>query len=342
MCEKIILFFSFTIILPAIIYAETYWGGELPNISNTQLKAQVTLEGGVYTYSYTMSSGSANTGEIGSFDIDIKQPQGGVELSGEGLVNGPGYLKHTSAQVLSEPSTPRMLPIGFFSPPNWVSGPDVFGQAGWGAGDKGILLPGQNLGGFQMTSHGLPSIRDFRVEPELVPPSAGDTGEPPLAPTPEESRAKIKEIEDKVAFKGQTIGPTAPPANFVALDFLTYLIDIKHQAQTLGWIGGPQFVLELDKKLDQVKGKLVAGEMEPAHEKLGSFIEKVEEQYKETKEHEMEKVKELGKGKELEEKKFITSEGYALLKFNAIYLRNQLGPGEKSGEEKEKENKSKK
>jgi hypothetical protein len=311
MCKKIILFFSFTIILPAIIYAETYWGGELPNISNTQLKAQVTLEGGVYTYSYTMSSGSANTGEIGSFDIDIKQPQGGVELSGEGLVNGPGYLKHTSAQVLSEPSTPKMLPVGLFSPPNWVSGPDVFGQAGWGAGDKGILLPGQSLGGFQMTSHGIPSIRDFRVEPELIPPSAGDTEEPPLAPTPEESRAKIKEIEDKVAFKGKTLSPTAPPANFVALDFLNYLIDLKHQAGTLGWITNPGVQDSLDVKLDQVAKKLQAGDTKTAANVLNAFLNEVDAQG-------CPKYDGCPAGKHL------LPEAWALLKFNAEYLLGKL------------------
>lgn len=122
------------------------------------------------------------------------------------------------------------------------------------------------------------------------------------------------------------MGPVAPPVNFVPLDFLTYLIDLKHQAQTLGWIGGPKLVLELDKKLDQVKEKLAGSDIESAREKIESFIEKVEARYKETKEHEIEKIKEQKKeGKEPEEKKFVTSEGYALLKFNAEYLKDQLG-----------------
>jgi hypothetical protein len=170
MNKKICLFFGFLIFLPVIIYAETYWGGELPNISNTQLKAKVTFaEEGIYTYSYTLVSGSANTGKIFFLDIDIKQPQGGVELSGEGIINGPHYLQHASAQILSESTTPKMIPVGLWSPPNWISGLNVFGEAGWGGA---LLQPGVTLNGFQMTSRGIPSIRDFKIEPQLVPPLA--------------------------------------------------------------------------------------------------------------------------------------------------------------------------
>ena len=114
-------------------------------------------------------------------------------------------------------------------------------------------------------------------------------------------------------------------------------MDLRHQAQTLGWIGRPKLVAQLNKKLDQVKEKLQANNIPSARGKLKSFINKVEAQFKETKEHEVEKVKSPAKGKEREDKKFITSEGYGLLKFNAMYLRDQLGPGEKPEKEKDTE-----
>ena len=133
--RKTILILSILLLLPFTSFAETYWGGELPNIIDTELNAEVVLDGDIYTYSYTIISSATNTGQIWSFDVDIKQPQGGIELSGEGLVNGHGYLKYTSAQVLSEPTTPKMVPVGLFSPPDWNSGPDILGQVGWGADD---------------------------------------------------------------------------------------------------------------------------------------------------------------------------------------------------------------
>src|SRR3989339_2153121 len=266
------LFFCFIILLPVMIGAETYWGGELPNISNTQLKVEVTVVGDIYTYSYTIISDATNTGEIGTFDIDITQPKGGIELSGEGLVNGPGYLRHTSAHILSEPTSPKMIPVGFFSPYDWVAGVNILGQAGWGSGYKSIILPGQSLSGFQITSYGLPSIRDFRIEPELVPPSAGDTEESGEPVSLEEYQA----VEDKVAFTGKTIGPTAPPADFKAIDFLNYIISMKHEAFSLGWIDNKGIEQSLDAKLENAKKKLEQGNKNAAKNILGAFINEVE------------------------------------------------------------------
>ncbi len=115
MKKRMLLSLALAIFLPIIIYAETYWGGELPNISNTKLKNEVAVNGEIYAYSYTIISGSNSTGQIWSFDVDVKQPQGGIELSGEGLENGPGYAKNVSAQVLSESTTPEMVPVGLWS-----------------------------------------------------------------------------------------------------------------------------------------------------------------------------------------------------------------------------------
>lgn len=182
-----------------------------------------------------------------------------------------------------------------------------------------------------MISRGLPGIRTITIYPRMPFELLARDDDPP------EEQARKDALIEEVAFKGKTIGPTAPPAKFVALDFLSYLSDLKHQAQTQGWIGGPKFVAELDKKLDQVKEKLQANNIPSARGKLKSFINKVESQFKETNEHEVEKVKAPGKGKKVEEKKFIISEGYGLLKFNAIHLRDQLGSGEKPEEETDSE-----
>lgn len=303
MLKRVILFFGFIILLPVFIYAETYWGGELPNISDTQLKAEVIIDGSIYTYNYTIISGSTNTGKIWSFDIDIRQSQGGVELSAEGLVNGPGYAKHTSAQILSEPTTPKMIPVGLWSPLNWNSGLSVFGQAGWGSNDAQYrILPGQRLTGFQIITRGLPSIKDFKIEPKLIPPSAGDTEEPSLAPTPEEALSIIQAVEDKASFKGKTIGPTAPPADFRPVEFLNYIITLKHQSTSFGWIKNAGIEQSLDAKLDNARKKLKEENITAAKNILNAFLNEVEAQ----------------NGKHL------TSEAYALLKYNVQYLIDNL------------------
>lgn len=265
--KKIVLKFVFLLTsLPAIVSAQTYWGGELPIISDTKLKMEVTLAGDVYNYKYIIVSGSTNTGQLWSFDIDVKEPEGGIDLSGEGLVNGPGYLKHTSAQVLSEPTTPKMIPVGLFSPPNWNSGPSILGQVGWGSDDvKDRILPGGSLEGFMIISRGIPGIREFVIEPKLVPPSE-ESGITPK---------QIQEVQDKVSFKGRTVGPTAPPKDFVPIEFLNYLITLLHDSRKLGWVKVDGVHQSLLAKLTNAKRKMEAGENAVAKNMLNAFLNEV-------------------------------------------------------------------
>lgn len=76
----------------------------------------------------------------------------------------------------------------------------------------------------------------------------------------------------------KTIGPTVPPLIFISLDFLSYLIDLKHQAFDLGWITDKGVENSLDAKLDQVKAKLQAGDTKTASNQLSAFLNEVDAQ----------------------------------------------------------------
>jgi hypothetical protein len=50
-------------------------------------------------------------------------------------------------------------------------------------------------------------------------------------------RLRIQHIyRSFIAWHGKTVGPKAPPANFVPGDFLNYIISLKQQSYQLGWI----------------------------------------------------------------------------------------------------------
>lgn len=86
---------------------------------------------------------------------------------------------------------------------------------------KNPIKPGQTQGEFEITSYGLPDIRKAEIEPKFV-----------LSVDHfviREDMGKAIKIEEEIIYHTKTIGPTAPPANFVPLDFLAYLIDLKHQ-----------------------------------------------------------------------------------------------------------------
>ncbi len=109
---------------------------------------------------------------------------------------------------------------------------------------------------------------------------------------------------------GKTVGPVLPPTPFVALAFLDTLTSYKHQAFALGWIKNRGIVQSLDAKLDNAKRQLQRNNKTAARNILRAFLNEVEA---------------LWKGEEHPYGgKQITSEAYALLKFNAEYLISKL------------------
>ncbi len=200
------------------------------------------------------------------------------------------------------------------------------------------IAAGQNERGFSFKSKGLPTIVDSillgheRTEYEYSPPGDFDTEE--VIASFSRVRKELKEqYKDKFAsVVRKTVGPKAPPAPFVPIPFLDYITSLKHEAFNLGWIvqgrdddeGKKEneekgIMKSLDKKLEKAKAELVKGDTKEAIEKLKSFIHEVEALYKEDKE------KKEKHEKEKEGHSHITSEAYALLKYNAQYLIEQLG-----------------
>jgi len=155
------------------------------------------------------------------------------------------------------------------------------------------ILPGQNLDGFRILCNGLPGIATFYVEGFVPVP------EFPYGQTPD---SVIGNDVFENSFKGKTLAPKDPPVHFVHLAFLDTLISYKHQAYNLGWITNKGILNSLDQKLDNARKQLERGNNKAAKNVLEAFIDEVEAQ----------------KGKHL------SSEAYALLKFNAEYLISKL------------------
>lgn len=279
-------------------------GESLPILKNVEFKATVRLAAsGVYTYAYSLTNPATNTGEIWAIDIDITAPSGGQNVGADGVVNGPRYRRQSSELVLSEIGRP-LIPVGLFSPPDWTAGLSIGGTAGWGASDEPFLIhPGKSLSGFQLTSRGLPGIRAVQIDPYFK--------QTPVDEATDEDVERVDAIEKAIVVTQQTIGPTAPPAVFITLEFITYLEDLKHQAQGIGWITNDGVVKSLDVKLDQVRKHLQAGSTKTAGNVLQAFMNEVSAQGCAT--HEV-----CPPGKHL------TPEASGLLYFNAQYLLDHL------------------
>ncbi|MBI5746985.1 MAG: hypothetical protein HZA13_08275 [Nitrospirae bacterium] len=289
----------------------------IPTLVDVGIKANVTADSktGIHSYSYSIKNGKESTGCIWSFEVDIKKPEGTIELSKEGLTNAPKGVDFGAPDKTSPP----MIPVAFPSVPKknklivWSVGLSVYGTAFWGS-DEYIyeIMPGDTLSGLIMTTYGLPGIRDFRIDPKYIAEDEDLMKMFDLSKITEgEGTELLFTFYENISFKGKTIGPTAPPANFVALDFLSYLIDLKHQAAELGWITNPGVEDSLDVKLDQVKVKLQAGNMKTAANQLSAFLNEVSAQGCET-------YTNCPNGKHL------SPEAWGLLYLNGKYLLERL------------------
>jgi hypothetical protein len=299
---KLILTFLLMTLLPLskmALAACPEYTPEAPRVIGSEVRSSVTQDGktGIYTYSYTLKNGEDSMGCIWWFEIDITKPANTIELSQEGLVDAPkgiskGVLKH---------EVPIMVPVAFPTLPKiggiraWGAGLTVGGNAYWASDDREFRLgPSDTLGGLVMTSHGVPTIRNFRLEPKYNPP--------PVEDVTREMLDELTRIEENISVKGKTIGPTAPPEDFKPLTFLSQIVSMKEESKALGWMDNTGILKSLDAKLDNAKKKLESNDTKTARNILEAFLNEVEAQ----------------------KDKHLTSEAYALLKFNVQYLLGRL------------------
>ena len=179
------------------------------------------------------------------------------------------------------------------------------------------LKPGSTSEGFSFKSKGLPTIEDFWARGWVRAPSeweiiervnekfGTDFPNHPSGMPPNEMILAVwpgfRYIYEN-AFSSKTLSAKLPPETFEPLSFLDNLISLKEQAYSLGWIDNKGILNSLDQKLEAAKKNIEKGKVNTAKNILGAFINEVEAQ----------------------KEKHLSSEAYALLKFNAQYLIENL------------------
>ncbi|MBI3789235.1 MAG: hypothetical protein HY276_13400 [Ignavibacteriales bacterium] len=245
-----------------------------------------------YSYHYTISNGDTAHQEIDEFSIS---PLGRVSIIQ--LTSGSDWevvLFNEEEMLVRWLAKPKEEEVGYIN----------------------AIKPRSSRGGFSFVSNGLPSIVIYYAE-----------GDHPL---PIGEVDSIPGYTDLTPFGpgvvGKTVGPAIVTIPFVPLSFLDTLISYKRQSNVLGWLGSKKEdekneekddgeLKELDKRLEETRKALVKGDSSKAQKELVEFVEKVEEIRKES-----EKAEENKKEHEV----VMTSEAYALLKFNAEYLIDRL------------------
>ena len=173
----------------------------LPNpvITDTKFKVEVSFNpsNGVYTYSYSINSGSTNLGEIPGFSVDIVT-KGTVDPSPDpDLTSDDSFIRENFAPT-------RTIPVGLESPEGWAVGVGITGVVGWGITVPPFplltIIPGQTMEGFIIRAKAPPGPRKFEIDPVF------DTT---CFPADAEFRTDLPQPDD-YTITGETIGPVLP------------------------------------------------------------------------------------------------------------------------------------
>jgi hypothetical protein len=157
-----------------------------PILSNAQISADATFDqaSGQYTYAYTVTNPASNTGEIWNIKIDVSADAstngmanntGGLTMQmGSNRFDFAGELSHMVGinNRLSEPwplQPSTIVPFGENTPSGWNGDLGIDSVASYNSHNGSFrIFPGTSLGGFQLISYGVPTIRDVQLIPFWV------------------------------------------------------------------------------------------------------------------------------------------------------------------------------
>ncbi len=189
-----------------------------PVFSNATISTDVLFNpgSGKYTYDYMVANPAGNTGEIWNIMIDVSADASanGMKNKTSGLTIPLGEQKVDFETILSmlvsqndqrpNPIKSEMIvPFGQEAPSGWIGALGSDGFALFASGDNTPnIIPGTSLGGFQMISYGVPTIRKVQIMPfwmHMV--EDHDT-------VPDTDRIKAGKIEQEIVFNTLSLGPS--------------------------------------------------------------------------------------------------------------------------------------
>ena len=283
---------------------------DFPMLNSVTARCKVTVSplGRIFSYEYVFVAGTSNTGELSSIEIDISRGTNSTAFDTVGLQFDRPFIERSFRRNFPSRS-------GGIVPTSAAALPDrswIAGLAVWNALilSTNITKPQaeDSIGVFRLASPGPPGIRTFTATPFFDQSEYFSPIDDPLLPenfNVDSAVTARDSIVKSLGYWGSTIGPVAPSTMITPIGWLDTLVSLKHQARDLGWIKEKGIVTSLDQKLENARQLLQRGSNHAAVNVLEAFIKEVEAQ----------------------NEKGLTSEAYALLKYNAEYLIGKLREG---------------
>lgn len=276
----------------------------LPKLSGTAVRSVVSREENppdAFRYDYRVDN-SVGTLPVVFMAIDVGTDPSRVVASIEGLDDTAGSQKPSSAMFRASLGPEGLLGIALPVTPQWwvVSiGPDA--TASWGVHDPARRVQPETFKeGFVMLSRALPGIRSVTLEGELWNALLQHDDEDPEV---------LKEAIDDAALSVLTVGPVALPEGSTPGSLAVGIDSLREQARTHDWIATDAASASLAALLSTLSAAINDGRFSDAKGAARDFLQLVESSSC--------TILDCS-GKPL------TSEAYALMRFNMEYLLAQL------------------
>ena len=274
---------------------------QYPNLWNVQIHACISYNKSekIFYYAYSILNNATNIGIVDKIEVDISRKIGTIDIDTIGLqFKNDGFTEGSFRRHF--PSLKgKIIPVGFTKKPwKWTAGLTNNLTAAFFTTRTYSINLGQSLDGFEAMSKGLPSIRQCIVSPffDIIA----------LFPSPDTIVSyyvpPVDSVRNAVKFHGWTIGPTSPPNPFVQLNFLDTLSSYTTQSRSLGWIKDQPTANKYLAYFATAKDSLQNNKVDTARGILRQVLKEVD-------------IDSTGN---------ITSEAYALLRYNTEYLLEHL------------------
>ncbi len=230
-----------------------------PILTNAKISADAAFDqaAGTYNYSYTVTNPASNTGEIWDIKIDVSADAStnGMANNSWGLTIPSGLSREDFVTALSDmvatnnrlsepwPLQPQtIVPFGSNVPPGWFGELGIDSVASFNSSNrKWRIAPGTSLGGFQLISYGVPTIRDVQLIPFWVHVVADHDA------VSTADRLAAGQIERDIIFHAVSLGPSG--VAYGSFAHWNQLRDDLVRAKQLGWITDPTLANTLISQL---------------------------------------------------------------------------------------------
>lgn len=278
----------------------------LPEVTGVELRAVVEeyeTDASVSRFSYRVDN-SAGSLPVDTFSLDLRSDSSREPVSKDGLNDAPGAVLPSSQQYEQGFGPEGLVASAFPSVPNaWLTGIDAKGRARWSTADESEQVSvGATKDGFVLLSRALPGVREAVLETDLFV----------FLPNIDEVE-DLEAVTAAVDSAGQlvtSVGPVAPPKD---LDLSAFAGEIEGYVTTSaqeGWIRDASLAAGLSSQLAALQAALAAGDDSAAKGLAKAFIDEVDTNACPTFTCPGDPA--------------ITSEGFALLHFNMVFLRSNI------------------